>query len=265
MKKKFGLGIIITIEILCLLCVYVIKGMPGAYAWTLALFILAPIACIALVVQITFVIVRTCKHKSNKWNIIYLLVTLLVAYPITILLGISNITYPTSDSNENAVRMQIPIENAVLRGGKEYKTHAVWPSECYAYDIVATPHDVGTEQLSDYGAFGADVIAPISGTVIDIENSEENILPNTDEFISALGNYIFIEIEETKTYLILAHLEKDSINLKVGDKVETGTRIAKVGNSGTTSEPHLHIQHQRNNPLTMIFPTCSEGLPIEWN
>lgn len=63
---------------------------------------------------------------------------------------------------------------------------------------------------------GLDVIAPISSIIIDIENSEENILPNIEKFVSSLENYIFMEIKETKPYLILAHLEKNSINLKIG-------------------------------------------------
>ena len=34
------------------------------------------------------------------------------------------------------------------------------------------------------------------------------------------------------------------------------------GNSGTASEPHLHIQHQKNNPLNTKIPICAQGLPI---
>lgn len=55
---------------------------------------------------------------------------------------------------------------------------------------------------------------------------------------------------------------QDSIEVSVGEHIDIGDVIGKVGNSGTTSEPHLHIQHQRNNPLEMKFPVCAEGLPI---
>ncbi|MGL5354460.1 MAG: M23 family metallopeptidase, partial [Clostridium sp.] len=106
--------------------------------------------------------------------------------------------------------------------------------------------------------------SPVSGKIIGLENSEKDILPNQEEFNSLLGNYIFIEIESTGTYIIMAHFKKDSITVSVGDYVEEGAYLGKVGNSGTTSEPHLHIQHQRNNPMTMIFPTLSEGLPINF-
>ena len=158
----------------------------------------------------------------------------------------------------------MPVENAVVFGGKEYKTHAMWPSECYAYDILTEPYDVGSVNLNDYGVFNADVISPVFGTVIAMENSEQDITPNIDEFTSTLGNYIYLKVDETNTYLILAHLKQNSIAVSVGDHLSEGEFIGKVGNSGTTSEPHLHIQHQRTNPMNDIFPTCAEGLPINF-
>lgn len=187
-----------------------------------------------------------------------------MAYPITILFGVSLLTYPTRESRSEVVRVINPVENSILLGGKDYKTHAVWPSECYAYDIVKEPYDINSNDLSNYGIYLADVYSPVSGTVIDLKDSEDNILPNTEEFISSLGNYIFIEIEDTKTYLILAHLEKDSVTVSVGEHITKGMKIAKVGNSGTTSEPHLHMQHQRNNPMKTKFAICAEGLPIKF-
>ena len=77
-----------------------------------------------------------------------------------------------------------------------------------------------------------------------------------------MGNYVFIEVEGTGNYMILANLAKDSIPLKVGDTVKEGAYIGRVGNSGTSSAPHLHIQYQSNNPLKMIYSTFAEGLPI---
>jgi murein DD-endopeptidase MepM/ murein hydrolase activator NlpD len=45
-------------------------------------------------------------------------------------------------------------------------------------------------------------------------------------------------------YLLMGHLSPGSIQVKVGDPVKLGQQIAKVGNSGNTTEPHLHIQAQ---------------------
>jgi murein DD-endopeptidase MepM/ murein hydrolase activator NlpD len=97
-----------------------------------------------------------------------------------------------------------------------------------------------------------------------VENGEPDIIPNSEEFSSLFGNYIFIKIDSTDTYLVLAHFMKESIVVSVGDHVTEGVVLGKVGNSRTTAEPHLHIQHQRENPLSMKFVICEEGLPIEF-
>jgi len=76
------------------------------------------------------------------------------------------------------------------------------------------------------------------------------------------GNHVYIKIDEMGTFLLLNHLKKGSVLVKVGDHVNEGDIIGKVGNSGSTSEPHLHIQHQRQNPTKTIYPIFAEGLPL---
>ena len=46
-----------------------------------------------------------------------------------------------------------------------------------------------------------------------------------------------------------------------GDQVVAGQPLAKCGNSGRTSEPHLHIHHQRQDPRKVPFG-FAEGLPL---
>lgn len=262
MKKKIGLGCIILWEVWYLITVYGIGGWLAPWLWNASIFVIAPISCVSFLIQLVVGGVRLCRHKSIRWNLCYLVMTMILAYPITILAENSVLTYPTSSRDTPVVTMQKPIEEGVLFGGKTYKTHAVWPSECYAYDILKEPYETGSHQLKDYGIYLEDVAAPVYGTIIGMREDEPDIAPNTEEFSSALGNYIYIKIEETGTYLILAHLEKDSIQVETGDNITEGEIIAKVGNSGTTSEPHLHIQHQKNDPRTVRIPICAEGLPI---
>ncbi len=255
-------AVLIFFELFCLLSIYVIKGDLAPWVWSGWIFILAPVSCIAFLVEIILIVYRMLKRKDIRWNARYLLLTGIGAFPITILFGISPITYPDNVKESAGVVMQVPVDHAVLFGGKDYKTHAIWPSERYAYDILVEPYDVNSKDLSDYGIYLAEVTSPVTGTIIDLKEDEEDILPNTDQFTSSLGNYIVMKIDSTGTYVVLAHLEKDSIEVEVGDHVEVGTYLAKVGNSGTTSEPHLHIQHQKNNPKDIAFPTCAKGLPI---
>lgn len=263
--KKIILYLLSAVLIFILACVYFIGGRFGAYAWNISVFILAPLAVVLLFVQIVMLIIHFYKRrKRHFWNIAFIAITAIYALPIAILLGISPITYPTNVNSEKSVTVKMPVENAVLFGGKEYKTHAMWPSECYAFDILKEPYEVGSDNLDDYGIFGEDIYSPVSGTIIGMENNEIDIEPNTEEFTSSLGNYLYIKLDSTDTYLILAHLKQHSITVSVGDEISVGENIGKVGNSGTTSEPHLHIQHQLDNPLELKFPSCAVGLPISF-
>lgn len=75
------------------------------------------------------------------------------------------------------------------------------------------------------------------------------------------GNHIYLRLDETGTFLFLAHLKKGSIKVKEGQYVNEGEALAQVGDSVSSSEPHLHIHHQRQDPSnTSMF--IAEGLPL---
>jgi hypothetical protein len=61
------------------------------------------------------------------------------------------------------------------------------------------------------------------------------------------GNIVVIKIAE-REYAVFAHLKQNSVRVKVGDKVARGATISLCGNSGNSSEPHLHFQMQ-NTPF----------------
>lgn len=260
--RKGILSLLIVWVMAVVIGIWIVGGQIAAYLWNISVFICAPIALIAFLIQILLFIKALCRKKKIIWNITFITISIILALPITVFMGISPLTYPTNEKLEDSISVLMPVKDAVVLGGENYKTHAMWPSECYAYDIVCEPYDVGSTELSDYGIFGADIMAPISGTVIGMDNDEPDITPNCEEFTSSLGNYVFIKVDNSDSYLILTHLEKNSITVSVNSHIEEGTIIGRVGNSGTTSEPHLHIQHQRNNPLEMTIPICAEGLPI---
>jgi murein DD-endopeptidase MepM/ murein hydrolase activator NlpD len=56
-----------------------------------------------------------------------------------------------------------------------------------------------------------------------------------------LGNHLVLELDDG-AYVALAHLRRGSLEVRVGDRVHSGQVIARCGNSGNSSEPHLHIQ-----------------------
>lgn len=135
------------------------------------------------------------------------------------------------------------------------------PNERFAYDLLVLPVSVESHSLEGFGSFGVEVVAPASGTIVEAIDSEADHGIKEESNGSMVGNHIYIKLDDTETFLVLAHLKQDSIRVKQGEHVKEGTILAEVGNSGNSSEPHLHIHHQRQNPAkTNMF--MSEGLPL---
>jgi murein DD-endopeptidase MepM/ murein hydrolase activator NlpD len=53
------------------------------------------------------------------------------------------------------------------------------------------------------------------------------------------GNHVVISCMNVE--LLMAHMENGSVAVEAGERVETGQLVGRVGNSGNTTEPHLHI------------------------
>lgn len=97
---------------------------------------------------------------------------------------------------------------------------------------------------------GVDVLAVASGTIVRIRNGEEDHLatPKEQDGIKAAkkecGNGILLKLSHSDAkpwYALYCHLKKDSITVKPGDRIEQGQKLARVGLSGLTDYPHLHI------------------------
>lgn len=97
-----------------------------------------------------------------------------------------------------------------------------------------------------YTTFGVLVVAPCAGTVaLVVDGVEDMPVPEMDRKHMA-GNYVAIDCGDF--FVILAHLRKGSITVAKGDKVSVGHALGKIGNSGNTSQPHLHLHAQRGLP-----------------
>ena len=58
-------------------------------------------------------------------------------------------------------------------------------------------------------------------------------------------------------------LQKGSTNVKPGDKVTTSTLLGQIGNTGNTSEPHLHIHAEKGGEPNTILN--GKGIPFTIN
>jgi hypothetical protein len=114
---------------------------------------------------------------------------------------------------------------------------------------------------ASYLAFGQQIVAVADGVIsrtrdgMPEQTPPENPPPGTQTVETAAGNYIMEDIGGGH-YAFYAHLQPGSLLVAEGQHVTRGQVIALLGNTGNSSEPHLHFQvSDANDPL------FSEGVP----
>jgi hypothetical protein len=141
--------------------------------------------------------------------------------------------------------------------------------ERYAIDWVKLGDDGKTfsgdeRKNSSYHAYGLPVTAVADGRVVEVLDGLVENVPQQSTMAIELtpaniaGNHIVEEIGGG-LYVGYAHFRPGSITVKQGDSVHRGEVIGKVGNSGNSSEPHLHIQICD----APSFLAC-DGLPMQF-
>ncbi|PTH26387.1 peptidase M23 [Staphylococcus arlettae] len=113
-----------------------------------------------------------------------------------------------------------------------------------AYDLTMVNEDMtyqGTpNQNENYYCYGQSVLAPANGKVVQTLKNIKDNTPGEANTNHPEGNFVIIQ-HQLNEYSIVAHLQSDSIKVDVGDIVRRGQHIANIGNSGNSSEPHLHF------------------------
>jgi hypothetical protein len=156
----------------------------------------------------------------------------------------------------------------VVRGGTTRQHSHSWGvlSQRYALDFVAlgdgdNTHTGSGRALKDFYSFDNPIYAPCNGIVIEAVDGHRDQKPGWS-FFSLLkirdirGNYLLIR-EPSGQFCLLAHLRRGSLRVTRGSQVTVGMLVAECGNSGNTSQPHLHIHTQSNKSFY-----SSIGIPI---
>jgi len=203
-----------------------------------------PAAIIATIALVLFAL-WTLAWQVNMWGI---------RFPYTL----------TKAKPTATVRLPFDGPISVLWGGDALarNRHAAVPDQRWAYDLAIEPVLTGSSRLEDYGCYGKPIRAPIAGVVSKVHDGEPEQVPGklVPNLRAPFGNHIVIKLP-TDTFLIMAHLQTGSVLVREGDTVQEGQPIGRCGDSGNTSEPHLHIHHQRQDPR--LFPVnFAEGLPL---
>jgi murein DD-endopeptidase MepM/ murein hydrolase activator NlpD len=164
----------------------------------------------------------------------------------------------TAASVKHETKLQLPFKGQwlIFWGGDSEELgghHLQARGQRFAFDILGVGPDGKTRRgeggkNEDYYAFGREILAPGDGIVTDVISGVRDNNPGVLNPYSAVGNAVLIEHRPGEVS-VLAHLKSGSIRVKPGDRVKQGQLIALCGNSGNSSEPHLHYHLQNSTSL----------------
>jgi hypothetical protein len=210
----------------------------GLSAGGFAAFQVVFVVCLILLVLLTVVPLRRVRLGSN----------LVVIAGIVFVAAQLALTYAPA-GRPVAIYSPLADEWYVGQGGHSelVNYHRVTPTQSHALDIMEVvggrTHPPGRTDLASYYVFDKPVLAPSDGVVTYVlANLPDHRAGVTDNRFQS-GNHVVIDVGGDR-YVMMGHLRQGSIQVHVGDRVRRGQPIARVGNSGNTSEPHIHIQAQ---------------------
>ncbi|MHA7281436.1 M23 family metallopeptidase [Arthrobacter sp. TMS2-4] len=133
---------------------------------------------------------------------------------------------------------------------------------------------VATERAEDFVGFGAPVLAPAEGVVVTAHDGEEDHVARRSQLAllpyaagqsqrlrhgpgAIAGNHVVIALGSDGPFVLVAHLRRSSLRVRVGTRVRDGQPIGECGNSGNSTQPHVHVQVTDSTD----WPTA-RGLPI---
>jgi hypothetical protein len=177
------------------------------------------------------------------------------------------------------VQLRLPVAGTwwVYWGGPTERQNylAPTPDQRHAYDLVqwrrgGTARGKGTRNR-DYFAFDRRVVAPADGVVVEAQDGVRDNRPlvEGENPAAPAGNHVLLALGADR-YVLLAHLRQGRVRVRPGQRVRTGELLGRVGNSGNSSEPHLHV-HVQDGPtllagigLPIVFgPLIVDGAPVE--
>lgn len=143
-------------------------------------------------------------------------------------------------------------------GGVLLNHHAGHEAQRFAADITAIgpagfrAAGILPRNPDRYEIFGKQVVSPCEGTVKVAEDGLADLSPPDADANNPAGNHVVLRCGGLQVEL--AHLQRGSVAVRPGQVVRTGDLLGLVGNSGNSTEPHLHIH--------AVLPESGKGVPI---
>ncbi|MEN9907608.1 MAG: hypothetical protein RLZZ540_749 [Bacteroidota bacterium] len=166
-----------------------------------------------------------------------------------------NNTLPKIERNKTKLILPFREQWTVLWGGdtKELNYHVESQAQKNAFDMLIT-NDKGKsfktdgKTNEDYYAFGKNLIAPCDGEIVLVVDGVKDNVPGVLNPVYIPGNTVIIKSINNE-FLFFAHFKQHSIVVKQGQKIKQGQLLGLCGNSGNSSEPHLHFHLQNTEDM----------------
>jgi hypothetical protein len=158
--------------------------------------------------------------------------------------------------------------------------------ERYAIDFIGVDHRrrtadrrdwrtfLASEPAERFFAYGRPILAPADGTVVDMHDRESDHVGRRSQLtlvpyalgqparlrqgLAAIaGNYLIIAVRDKGVFVALVHRQAGSIRVAIGEEVTTGQPVASCGNSGNSTQPHVHVQVMDSPDLSV-----ARGVPV---
>ena len=113
------------------------------------------------------------------------------------------------------------------------------------------------EPAARFPGFGRPVLAPVDGVIVAVHDSDADHaafrgLPSlwyaftqgrraASGWTALAGNHVMIKTSGGPV-VVLCHLQQGSVRVELDEEVEVGDVVANCGNTGNSTEPHLHLQ-----------------------
>lgn len=160
-------------------------------------------------------------------------------------------------ADERVLETSFPMRGEwfISQGAFGYFSHG----EKWAWDMVGVDSALyrypilrGEPRCSDYFVYDAELLACGDGEVIRVTDGHPDVPPGETP-AGAKANVVHVRLADGSVAQY-GHLRAGSIVVSKGQRLRDGDRIGGVGNSGYTTNPHLHFQVVRDG----------KTMPVAW-